>query len=346
MGAVTDMKDTAVTRESLFGMMQAYKMTSLLRTGVSMGVFDALAGGPATAEAVADRLGCAPRGMRILLNALVAVGLAEERDGNYTLPPGVADLLVAGGPGYLGDMVKVMSSDWEWDALKRLDDAVRRGGTVLEVHAETPGYQYWEDFAAYAVAVARPTAGVVADALKSWASGRESIDVLDVACGHGLYGLTLAQRNPQANVWALDWPNVLTQVETHAGQLGVRDRLHQVPGDMFQVPLGGPYDAILVTNVLHHFSEQRAGELLARLAPALKPDGKIVLVGFTLGDENPADDPAPHLFSILMLAWTYEGEVHSIAAYDRMLTAAGFTTGRRHDVPGLAFRVLVADKAG
>ncbi|MDF5753655.1 class I SAM-dependent methyltransferase [Spongiactinospora sp. TRM90649] len=339
------MKGVAISRESLFGMMQAYKVTSLLKTAVSMGVFDHLAAGPASADTVARGLGCAPRGMRILLNALAAVGLAEERDGHYALPPGAEPLLVSGSPAYLGDMVKVMSSDWEWDALKRLDDAVRRGGTVMEVHAETPGYEYWEDFAAYAVAVARPTADVVADALKSWASGRDTMDVLDVACGHGLYGLTLAQRNPQAQVWALDWPNVLTQVDRHADQAGVADRVHHVPGDMFEVPLGGPYDVILVTNVLHHFSEEKAGELLARLAPALRPDGKIVLVGFTLGDENPADDPAPHLFSILMLAWTFEGEVHSIEAYDRMLTRAGFTGGRRHDVPGLAFRVLVASRS-
>ncbi|MFI7441594.1 methyltransferase [Nonomuraea indica] len=338
------MKDTAVSRESLLAMMQAYKTTSLLRTGVSMGVFDCLAEGPVDADTAAGRLGADPRGTRILLNALAAIGLVEEDGGRFGLPAGADRLLVSKSPGYLGDMVHVMASDWEWDALKRLDEAVRRGGTVMDVHAETPGYEYWEDFAAYAVAVARPTAEVAADALASWAAGRERLDVLDVACGHGMYGLTLAQRNPQAQVWALDWPNVLPLTEQHAERMGVADRLHRLPGDMFEVPLGGPYDVVMVTNVLHHFSEEKAGELLARLAPAVRPDGKIVLVGFTLGDAPPAEDPAPHLFSILMLTWTFEGEVHSVPAYDRMLTAAGFTRGRRFDVPGLAFRVLVADR--
>ncbi|WP_440103954.1 methyltransferase [Streptosporangium sp. H16] len=338
------MNKRTISRESLLGMMQAYKTTSLLRTGVSMGVFDCLAEGPVDAETAAGRLGSNPRGMRILLNALAAVGLVEEKAGRFELPAGAEEFLVNKSPGYLGDMVRIMASDWEWDALKRLDEAVRHGGTVMEEHAETPGYGYWEDFAAYAVVVARPTAEVAAEALKPWAEGREKLDVLDVACGHGMYGLTLAQHNPQAQVWALDWPNVLPLTEQHAERMGVLDRLHRLPGDMFEVPLGGPYDIVLVTNVLHHFSEERAGELLNRLAPAVKPDGKIVLVGFTLGDEGPAEDPAPHLFSILMLSWTFEGEVHSIAAYDRMLAAAGFTGGRRYDVPGLAFRVLVADK--
>ncbi|MEV4895590.1 class I SAM-dependent methyltransferase [Nonomuraea sp. NPDC055795] len=334
----------SITRESLLGMMQAYKTTSLLRTGVSMGVFDCLEEGPADAETVAGRLGSDVRGMRILLNALAAVGLAEENDGRFALPAGAEQFLVSKSPAYFGDMVRVMASDWEWDALKRLDQAVRHGGTVMEVHAETPGYAYWEDFASYAVAVARPTAQVVADALEPWAAGRDGLDVLDVACGHGMYGLTLAQRNPQARMWALDWPNVLPLTEQNAERMGVHDRVHRLPGDMFEVPLGGPYDVVLVTNVLHHFSEERAGELLRRLAPAVKPDGKIVLVGFTL-DAPPAEDPAPHLFSILMLTWTFEGEVHTVRSYTRMLAAAGFTNGHRHEVPGLAFRVLVADKA-
>ncbi|MFI6389986.1 methyltransferase [Nonomuraea sp. NPDC050540] len=334
----------SITRESLLGMMQAYKTTSLLRTGVSMGVFDCLEEGPADAETVAGRLGSDVRGMRILLNALAAVGLAEENDGRFALPAGAERFLVSKSPAYFGDMVRVMASDWEWDALKRLDQAVRHGGTVMEVHAETPGYAYWEDFASYAVTVARPTAQVVADALEPWAAGRDGLDVLDVACGHGMYGLTLAQRNPQARMWALDWPNVLPLTEQNAERMGVHDRVHRLPGDMFEVPLGGPYDVVLVTNVLHHFSEERAGELLRRLAPAVKPDGKIVLVGFTL-DAPPAEDPAPHLFSILMLTWTFEEEVHTVRSYTRMLAAAGFTNGHRHEVPGLAFRVLVADKA-
>lgn len=82
------MNKKTISRESLLGMMQAYKTTSLLRTGVSMGVFDCLAEGPVDAETAAGRLGSHPRGMRILLNALAAVGLVEERAGGSGCPRG------------------------------------------------------------------------------------------------------------------------------------------------------------------------------------------------------------------------------------------------------------------
>ncbi|MBQ1033177.1 class I SAM-dependent methyltransferase [Micromonospora sp. C97] len=324
-------------------MMQAYKKTSLLRTGVELGVFDALAAGPATAGGLAPKLGIHPRGARILLDALTAIRLTDRTGEHFSLTPAAADHLVSTRPDYLGGMVKVMSSDWEWDALRDLSAAVREGGTVLDVHAETPEYSYWEDFAAYATKVAQPTAEVMAEALAPWAKERAELDILDVACGHGVYGYTLAQHNPQATVTSLDWPNVLAVTEKHAERLGVRDRASFLPGDMFTTDLGGPYDVALLTNVTHHFSEERVHELVKRLGSVVKQGGRLVIVGFTTGDESPALDPAPYLFSVLMLVWTFEGESHSVAAYNRALAAAGFGPATVHPTD-LPFRVLVAEK--
>ncbi|HLK02428.1 MAG TPA: class I SAM-dependent methyltransferase [Streptosporangiaceae bacterium] len=341
---MTGLATDVVTRQRIFGMMQAYKQTSLLRTGIELGVFDALGPEPSDAARLSARLAADPRGMRILLNALAAIGLLELDGAEYRLSPGTEQFLVRGGPDYLGDMVRVMSSDWEWDALKELTAAVRHGGTVTTVNAETPRYQYWEDFASFATAVAEPTARRTAEVLEQWADDRPALDVLDVACGHGLYGYEFAAAHPRARVWSLDWPNVLTITREHAERRGVADRAAFIPGDMFSVPLGGPYDLILLTNVTHHFDEQRVTELLARLRTALKPDGRLVIVGFTVGDEAPSVDPAPHLFSVLMLVWTGGGESHSVASYDRALAAAGYTqaTVIPTDLP---FRILLADPA-
>nr|WP_017537063.1 class I SAM-dependent methyltransferase [Nocardiopsis halophila] len=327
-------------------MMTAYKTTSLLRTGIELGVFDVLAERPLRPEEVAERLGLDARATRITLDALAALGLLESEDGRLGLSPGADELLVRESPGYFGDMVHVISSDEEWEALRRLPEAVRNGGSVLDTDAESPEYRYWEDFASYAAAIAEPTAQVVTDTLEPWAKERDDLDVLDVACGHGIYGFTFAERHPRARLWALDWPNVLTVTAEHAEAFGLDDRTEYIEGDMFEAPLGGPYDLITITNVLHHFSEERATELLRRAAGVLKPGGRIGIVGFTLDDGRPPrQDPAPHLFSVLMLVWTSQGEVHPMSAYKRMLSAAGLELEIPAVVPGLPFRVLTARHA-
>ncbi|HEX6345797.1 methyltransferase [Umezawaea sp.] len=337
------MTDAVLTRERVFDLMQGYRNTSLLRTGIRLGVFSSLAEGPADAGELAERLRVDPRGATILLNALVAIGLLERKDTEFRLVDGADELLA--GPRSVAHLATILASDWEWDALKVLDEAVRRGGAVVDDNAESSDFAYWKDFATFATAATGPTAGLVADELADWLGSRPNPTALDVACGHGMYGFTLAARQPALRVWGLDWPHVVPIAAENAARLGVRDRVDFIEGDMFEVPLGGPYDVVFVTNVLHHFAEDRATELLARAARAIKPGGRIVVVGFTTTDEPPDTDPAPYLFSVLMLAWTKGGEVHSERAYDRMLTEAGFTAAEVHRLPGVPMRVLIADRA-
>jgi C-methyltransferase len=329
-----------VTRAYLDDMMRAYKRTSLLRAGVELGVFDALANGGTVAD-VAGRLDASPRGTRILLDALVAIDLVEPAGEGYRLAPGAAELLTSTSPTYYGDMVRVVASDWEWDALCRFADAVRQGGTVAPRNAETPDFEYWTTFASYASAVTVPTASVLADSLAPWADPAPELDVLDVACGHGIYGLTLLRRFPQARVTDLDWESVLAVAEKHAVEQGLRDRVRFLPGDMFTVPYGGPYDLVTVTNVMHHFAPERGVDLLRRAAAALRPGGRVGVVSL-VREGDAAEDRNSALFSVLMLAWTELGEVHDLATHVAMLTDAGFVDAEVFPVPGLPFRVLLA----
>ena len=334
-----------VTVPALSEMLQAYKSTALLNTALELGLFDAIDQGARSVSEIAGRLDLDERGARLLLNALAAIGLLESDGTQYSLPEGAADLLVRGRRSFVGDMRKVLASEWEWDAIRRLPEAVRSGHTVVHEHAETPDFGYWQDFASYAGVVAQPMADKAAQVLSDWTSARPSLDILDVACGHGLYGFTLARHQPQAQVWSLDWESVLPIARANAERLGVADRAHEIAGDMFEVSLGGPYDVVFITNVLHHFSEERGVELLKRVTPVLRPGGKLVLIGFTVNEGPPIEDPAPHLFSVLMLVWTAKGEVHSTATYDRMLVAAGFRPAVVHDVPPFPLKILVAEPA-
>lgn len=87
---------------------------------------------------------------------------------------------------------------------------------------------------------------------------------------------------------------------------------------------------------------ERAAELIGRAKSVLSADGRLGIVGFTTTDSGPVDEPAAHLFSVLMLAWTSEGEVHSEAAYEQMLGDHGFGAVDLRRVPDLPFRILTA----
>src|SRR5260370_16257213 len=84
-------------------------------------------------------------------------------------------------------------------------------------------------------------------------AGNQKLRILDIAAGHGLYGLAFAKRNPQAEITAVDWPNVLEVAKENAQPAGVSGPFETKPGSAFDVDSRPAYALTLLTNFLHHF---------------------------------------------------------------------------------------------
>src|SRR5712691_23131 len=222
----------------------------------------------------------------------------------------------------------------------RTEPPVRTGGSVLEQDAETPEHSFWETFARSSPGIATPASHALAEVLAPWAETRETLEVLDIACGSGLYGLTVAERFQHAQLTLLDWPNVLAITRATVEQKGLLDRTSFVEGDVFSVPLGGPYDLVVASHIFHHFSEERCLELLRRLSSALKPGGRLAINEFSAAAPV-SEEPFPRLFSIIMLVWTQEGEAYPVETYRRWLEATGFSPPEVHQGAGMPSRFLI-----
>lgn len=334
-----------VSPEPLIQMMQGLHVTGILQAGVELGIFDQIAAGNRQAATIASALNADPRGTRILLDALAALGLLERHD-DYQLAPLAETFLVTGRSSYLGDMVKILAGPWAWAGFPRLAEAVRRGTTLAEQPWETPGHEFWETFSPSSVgAISGPGAQVLAELIEPWTSTRDSLDILDVACGSGLFSLTQAARHPKAHTTLLDSAEVLDLTKDAIERLDLTECTSFIAGDAFEVPLAGPYDLIIVSHLFHHFSEERCLTLLSRLATSLKPDGRLVIHEFLSG-AAPSETPFPYLFSAIMLTSTGEGEAHSLDTYERLLRESGFTSPEVHASQGLPSHFLIAGRAG
>jgi methylase of polypeptide subunit release factors len=60
---------------------------------------------------------------------------------------------------------------------------------------------------------------------------------LSLAVGHGLFDITIARHNRNAEVWAVDWANVLEVARENAQAAGVSERYHLIPGSAFDVTM-------------------------------------------------------------------------------------------------------------
>lgn len=302
--------------ERILRLGQGFLGSAILRAALGLGVFDALAGRALEATVVAGAIGADLRGTRILLEGLVAARLVVRDGSTYRLSEPAESHLVPGRPGFIGERLAAYASQDLWDALGHLDEAVRQGRSPSGTSPESSRQAYWSGMAR---ALRDSFAGgeAVAEVVASWMEDRPSFDVLDIGCGHGGVGLAVLRRQRRARLWALDWPGVLATVQERAARMGLADRVGLIAGDMFDVPLGGPYDLVILSQVLHHLSSDRCVQILRRAKAAARSDGRVVIQELVAVPS--ADDATVQLLSALLLAWSEGGEVYSIADYRHML---------------------------
>jgi len=169
------------------------------------------------------------------------------------------------------------------------------------------------------------------------------LKILDIAAGHGLFGIAFAKNNPQVEVTALDWKAVLEVAKENAQKAGVADRYKTIEGSAFDVEFGSGYDLVLLTNFLHHFDAPTCETLLRKVRAALAEGGRAVTLEF-VPNEDRVTPPDAAGFSMMMLISTPSGDAYTFAELERMAANAGFSRSTLHPLPPTIEQVVISEK--
>jgi ubiquinone/menaquinone biosynthesis C-methylase UbiE len=325
--------------DRFFDAINSYQKTAAIRAAVHLDVFTAIDEGARTLTAIAKRCEAPERGMRILCDYLAIIGFLRKTGETYHLGPDEAVFLSRRSPAYLGTTVDFLASPQMMGNFDSLADTIRRG-TIAPSNNNTVSEEnlIWVEFARGMTPSMVPRAEAIANVLGI--SPAEPLRVLDIAAGHGIFGVVLAQRNPRAEVVALDWPAVLEVARENAVNAGVGDRYQLLPGDAFQVDFGSGFDVALITNFLHHFDRATCVTFMRRVAGALKPHGRAVILEFVPNDDR-ISPPMAAAFALTMLAGTPGGTAYTLAELREIAHEAGFTAVTAHPEPPQTIVVAV-----
>jgi precorrin-6B methylase 2 len=330
------------TPEHIFATLNAHQETSALKTAVELDLFTVIDEGYQTAKQIAKTAKASERGVRILCDFLTVIGYLNKQDFRYTLTPDAALFLSRRSSAYMGTIVNFLTNPQHFENFAQLTEAVRKGGTASKTGSNfEPNDALWVSFARSMAPLTVPTALFIANLVG--AQEGQPWRVLDIAAGHGMYGITIAQQNPRAQITAVDWPAVLEVAKEHAQKAGVVERYTARPGSAFEAELGEGYDVALLTNIFHHFSQETCVQLMKRVHQALKPEGKAVTVEF-IPNEDRVTPPREAAFSLIMLANTDEGEAYTFSEYQEMFRRAGFPHTSLHPMRGFPTEILISEK--
>ncbi len=312
------------TIDDLMEMAHGYQRSMVLFAAIDLGIFTALAEGPADAARLARRLSADPRKLSILLNALVGVGLLGKRGKAYRNGQ-IADRFLAEGPHSKASILLHHLDCWpEWTALA---GKIRPG---RRTHGR--GKRYQENFIRGMEDNSRDRAVSVAADIPL----RKGERLLDLGGGPGTYAVEWAKRYPGAQVTIYDLPETLSVTRKILREKGASRLVALREGDFLRDPLGGPYDFVWISQILHAYSPKDCVFLLRKVRRALAPGGRAAVQEFLL-EKGGTFPPGPAFFSVHMVAVTEGGKAYTSEEVAGMFRSAGFRriTMGRPDIRGV-----------
>ena len=325
-----------------FDTVNAYQQSAAIKAAIDLDLFTAIGEGRESAKEIAERCEASERGTRILCDYLTIIGFLTKQDNRYHLTADSAVFLDKRSPAFIGRSLDFLLSPELVGAFKDLAAAVRKGGTVTSeggtVSDENP---IWVQFAR----AMAPLQAMPAQLLAQFVMGEsnQKLKVLDIAAGHGLFGIAMAQRNPNVEVTALDWAGVLEVAQENAEKAGVSDRYHLIAGSAFEADYGNDYDVVLITNFLHHFDPPTCETFLKKVHESLKEGGRAVTLDF-VPNEDRVSPPDSAKFSLMMLGSTPSGDAYTFSELERMFANAGFSRSELHALPPSINQVVISRK--
>ncbi len=323
--------------EHIRSLITGYQKTAALRAAIELHVFTAIAQGASTVGAISAHCQASQRGIRILCDYLTIEGLLKKENHSYQLSPESAAFLDERSPHYMGGMLKFLNTPSLLEAAAHLTETVRHGATSAGRGFAGDEAGEWVAFARHMQPLAEGPSQFIAQLT---VDRRPPKRVLDIAAGHGLYGITVALRAPDAIVVAQDWPNVLAVAEENARAAGLAERYQLLPGSAFEVDFGAGFDLVLIVNFLHHFDESACVTFLRKVRAALAAGGRVVILEF-IPNEDRVTPPRAAAFAMSMLLQTPAGDAYTESDFLRMLNAAGFTSHQVVDVPKSPEKIIV-----
>jgi precorrin-6B methylase 2 len=300
--------------EGIAELARRFMECRIFLTGAELGLFDLLASEELTTRELVDRTGANDRGLAIVLDALVAMGLLVKQGGRYHCEPSAARLLATDGAAPMLPMV-LHSADL-WKRWSNLTEAV--GGARPETE-EARLHHFIGSMNVIAQAMAERIVACVAPS--------DARRLLDVGGASGTYTLAFLRAAPRMSATLFDLPEVMELARERLAAAGMLERVALVPGNFHDDPLPPGHDLAFVSAIIHANGPAQNEELFRKVYAALVPGGRIVVRDIVLS----SDRTRPRAGAVMAVNWLLVSEAGNSYTFEEIkdgLERAGFTRVR------------------
>lgn len=290
----------------------------IIQVAVKLGVFDAIKSEGSPSQEAAEALNVNPRAAEIFLNALVAIGILNKKEGKFYNTDCSLAYLIRTSPQYYGGMI--LFEEGLWNAWANLEESVRTGKPARTPDMFQEKEEETERFimAMHSIVKARGDAEVLGDMLDFSAAKT----MIDIGSGPGTYPIEFLRKYPHLQVTIFDLPATLDVTRKVLENEGVYGKIRIEEGNYNTDPLPAGFDIALLSNIIHSENEDNNQRLMNKVFGSLNRGGKVIIKDHIL-DETLTNPAVGAIFSVQMLLVT-GGRDYSFAEVRNWLENAGF----------------------
>lgn len=296
-----------------------YWETKILLTAVRLDVFSVLDGKPKTARDVAGRLGAHEPTLSLLLNALVAMRLLSKEGEVYGNSSTAEKHLVRHSAHYIGHLL--LLHDAEWNNWGKLEETIRSGKRSVDRHVFETDPELGSTVLAVLHRIGQQSGPEFAKRLQL----NGPIRLLDLGGGAGTNAIAFCQVYPELTATVFDLPATLRLTEKTIKDAGLESRIALRAGDFNKEGLGGPYDVVLMSDILHYQTFETNQALVKKVYDHLAPGGRLIIKDRFL-DEAGTGPAWTTAFAVHILVNTQQGSCYKTAEAMQWMTKAGFVS--------------------
>ena len=314
---------------SLFDLTAGFVYSQILLACQQLKLFDLLAEGPQSADALAARIALPTDATRRLLLAAVALGLFERLDeDDFAL--GVLGAALRGNPG-LNSMIEhhaVLYEDLRDPValLRGLEQRPALSRFWPYAGHDDPASLKPSDVQAYSRLMA-DSQGFVAEQVLTAHSFNNHRRICDIGGGEGVFLIAVGKRAPNIELTVFDLPAVVTRAAERIESAGLASRARVVGGNMFSDPLPKNNDVMTLIRVLHDHNDDAVVSLLKCAHAALDAGGTILIAEPMAGTRN--CEAVGDAYFGFYLAAMGSGRARTAEEFSDLLRSAGFVDVRR-----------------
>ena len=307
--------------DAVLELFLSFWVARTVMAAVELGAFDILSGPGLPEREAATKLGLKERPARGLFDTCVSVGLLVREDGRIRASAAAERFLASGSEYSLRNYV--LDERWCWPAWGRLEEALRNDAPPLP--QDEDGYhEFPEEFLldflhGHSLAMGEKLAAAIPlDGVTR---------IMDIGGGSGAVSIALCRANPSLRAVVVDRDQVLAKTREHITAAGLSDRISTQSANVFADALPKNCDAVVIANMLHDFSPEKAAAILVRAAEALPLGGRLLVMETAPRDDR-SGPPLAAVFTVAMIVNTEGGVAFTPSELAAMIDQAGFAVER------------------